>query len=145
MILQVAGDLLRRVEPVQEPWLVGTREWLRLREGQPAEAAELWVKVATLPPPTAPILARVRKVDYLGAVIGFRSALALARIGRRDDARRAYADGKQRLGPFPTAEEPRDLGEAYAHWYLAEAHRREAEEALKEIALPGGAAPSKQE
>jgi hypothetical protein len=43
------------------------------------------------------------------------------------------------LGPPPTPETPRDLGESCARWYLAEAHRREAEQVLKTqgIALPG--------
>ena len=39
---------------------------------------------------------------------------------------------------------PRDLGEGYLRWYLAEAHRREAEQLLKAkgIALNIGEAPS---
>ena len=37
-----------------------------------------------------------------------------------------------------SAEKPRDLGESYARWYLAEAHRREAEQVFKAkgIAIP---------
>jgi hypothetical protein len=72
------------------------------------------------------------------ACVGFRSALALASLGRSDEARRAYAEGLKNLGPAPSAEKPRDLGESYARWYLAEAHRREAEQLFKAkgIAIP---------
>jgi hypothetical protein len=51
-------------------------------------------------------------------------------LDRSDEARQAYAEGLRDLGPSASAEKPRDLGESYARWYLAEAHRREAEELL---------------
>ena len=68
----------------------------------------------------------------------------MAQQSRADEARRAYADGLKHLGPYPTEEMPRDLGEGYQRWYLAEAHRCEAEQALKAkgIALNIGEAPS---
>ena len=80
---------------------------------------------------TAPILARLRKSDYFSAVIGFRSALALAQLNRLEESREAYSQALKVLGPPGSAENPRDLGESYARWYLAEAHRREAELVLK--------------
>jgi len=49
------------------------------------------------------------------------------------------------LGPAATLEKPRDLGESYARWYLAEAHRREAEQLFKAkgIAVPDSPLPAK--
>ena len=84
------------------------------------------------------MLARIRRSEYLKALIGFRGALPLGRLGRSDDARLAYAEGVRNLGPVVSAEQPRDLGESYARWYLAEAHRREAEQVFKAkgIAIP---------
>jgi hypothetical protein len=63
--------------------------------------------------------------------------------GRADEARQAYADGLKHLGPAPSQENPRDLGQSYERWYLAEAHRREAAQVLKAkgVALPGAESP----
>ena len=75
----------------------------------------------------------------------FRSALPFAQLGRSEEARKAYAEGLKNLGPESSEQMPRDLGESYARWYLAEAHRREAEQLFnaKGIALPDSAPPSK--
>jgi hypothetical protein len=134
VVTQAADELVKRVEQARDfsrEWAVGTREWLEFRQGRPAGAATLWLKSATLPTPTSPIVARISKSDFRRSLIAFRSALALAQQSRADEARRAYADGLKHLGPYPTEEMPRDLGEGYQRWYLAEAHRREAEQALK--------------
>jgi serine/threonine protein kinase len=148
VVTQVAGDLVGRVEQARDfsrEWGVGIREWLEFRKGQPAGAAALWPKASALPAPTALIVARVRKSDYLEALIGFRSALPLALLGHSAEARQAYAAGLKNLGPAPSPQRPRDLGASYARWYLAEAHRREAEQVLKAkgIALPGSESQSK--
>jgi serine/threonine protein kinase len=141
VVTQVAGDLVKRVEQARDfskEWGVGTREWLEFRQGRLAGAAALWPKAGTLPTPASPIVARISKSDFRRSLIAFRSALPLAQLGRADEARRAYADGLQHHGPPPTATKLRDLGEGYQRWYLAEAHRREAEQALKAngIAVP---------
>jgi hypothetical protein len=88
--------------------------------------------------PASPIVARISKSDYRRTLIAFRSALALAQLGRADEARTAYADGIKHHGLSPTPKELRDLGGGYQRWYLAEAHRREAEQVLKAkgIAVP---------
>jgi hypothetical protein len=112
-------------------WGLGIREWLEFRKGNPYGAAALRLKLAGMPAPTTPIVARIRKSDYLKALIAFKSALALAQLDRANDARQAYAEGTKSLGTAPSAAEPRDLGESSARWYLAEALRREAEHMLK--------------
>jgi hypothetical protein len=88
--------------------------------------------------PASPIIARISKSDYRRTLIAFRSTLALGQLGRADEARRAYADGIKHHGLSPTPKKLRDLGGVYPRWYLAEAHRREAEQALKAkgIAVP---------
>jgi hypothetical protein len=141
VVTQVADELVKRVEGARDfsrEWGAGIREWLEFRQGRLAGAAALWPKAATLRAPTSPIVARISKSDYRRTNIAFRSALALAQLGRADEARRAYADGLKHHGPSPTPEKLRDLGEGYQRWYLAEAHRREAEQALKAkgIAMP---------
>jgi len=55
----------------------------------------------------------------------------LARLNRSDEARQAYAEAVKNLSSAASAEKPRDLGESYARWYLAEAHRCEAAELFK--------------
>jgi len=141
VVTQVAGDLVKRVEQARDfsrEWGLGIHEWLEFRQGRLAGAAALWPKAVALPTPTSPIVARISKSDFRRALIAFRSALPLAQLGRADLARRAYVDGLKNHGPSPTAEKRRDLGEGYHRWYLAEAHRREAEQALKAkgIAVP---------
>jgi hypothetical protein len=134
VIIQVIDDLVGRVEKARDfskEWGVAVREWLEFRKGNPDAAAALWPKVARMPAPTAAIVARVRKSDYLAALIGFKMALPLCQLDRAEEARQAYAEGIKNLGPAPSTAQPRDLGESYARWYLAEAHRREAEQALK--------------
>ena len=95
-------------------------------------------KASILPAPSTPIIARISKSDYRRALIAFRGALPLAQLGRADEARQAYAEGVKHLGPAPTADHPRDLHKNYERWYLAETHRREAEQILKAkgIAVP---------
>jgi hypothetical protein len=95
--------------------------------------------------PTAPIIARLSKSDYPEALIGFRSALSFGLLGRAEEAQQAYAAGLKGLGDPPSGEHRRDLGDGYKRWYLAEAHRREAEQVLKEkgIAVPARTPPAK--
>ena len=134
VVTQVAGDLVKRVEQARDfskEWGAGTREWLEFRQGRLAGAAALWPKACELPMPASPIIARISKSDYRRTLIAFRSALALAQLGRADEARAAYADGIKHHGLSPTPQKLRDLGGVYPRWYLAEAHRREAEQALK--------------
>jgi hypothetical protein len=134
VVIQVVGDLVGRVEKARDfskESGVAVREWLEFRKGNPDDAAALWPKAARMPAPTAPIVARLRKSDYLQALIGFKSALALCQLDRSEDARQAYAEGIKNLGPAPSTAQPRDLGEIYAAWYLAEAYRREAKQVLK--------------
>ncbi len=100
-------------------------------KGQPEKAAALWHNAWRHRTSTAPVLARIRKSDYFSAVIGFRSALRLAQLNRVEESLEAYAEAMKILGPPGSTKNPRDLGESYARWYLAEAHRREAEQALK--------------
>jgi hypothetical protein len=52
---------------------------------------------------------------------------------------------KPGLAPAASADKPRDRGESYARWYLAEAHRREAEHVFKAkgIAVPDWELPAK--
>ncbi len=141
VMIQVASDLVERVDQAQDfskDLDTGIREWLKFRQGQSAEAATLWTKAPGSLAPTAPMLARVRRSEYLKALVGFRSALGLARLGRPEEAGQAYAEGVKVLGPAASVENPRDLGESYARWYLAQAHRREAEQLFraKGIAIP---------
>jgi hypothetical protein len=146
-VRHVANELIDRVEDAgdfSKDVETGIREWLQFRKGNLAEAAALWQK-ASGPPATPTLFARARKFEYAKAVIGFRSALPFAQLGRSDEARQAYAEGMKNLGPAPSEQKPRDLGESYARWYLAEAHRREAEQAFKAkgIAIPDAAPSSK--
>jgi serine/threonine protein kinase len=146
VLIRVASDLVRRVEESRDfskDLLAGTREWLEFRKGNVAEAAALLPKVSTAQL-TAPIAALVSKSDYLAAILGFRSAIVLGRLGRFEEAREAYARGVKGLGQAPSPEQPRDLGDGYDRWYLAEAHRREAEEVFraKGIAFRDGKAPT---
>jgi hypothetical protein len=134
VVIEVAADLVGRVEQARDfskEWGVGAREWLEYRQGRFARAATLWPKAAAPPASTSPIVARISRSDYRRAAIAFRSALPLAQLGRADEARQAYADGVKHLGSLPTAERPRDLGKNHERWYLAEVHRREAEQTLK--------------
>jgi serine/threonine protein kinase/tetratricopeptide (TPR) repeat protein len=147
VVTQVADDMVHRVENAQDfskELGVGTHEWFLLRKGQPTKAAALWPTTVNSPPPTAPILARMRKLDYFSAVIGLRSALALAQLDRVEESLEAYRHAVKVLGPAPSAENPRDLGDAYSRWYLAEAHRREVEHAFnaKGIEIPAVPAQS---
>ena len=138
-MVQVVGDLVQRAEQARDfskGASTGVREWFLYRKGDVAEAAALLPKVTGLPLPTTPILARVRKSHYLEAVIGFRTAMALGQLGRAEEARQFYSDGMKNLGQAPSAETPRDLGDSYAHWYLAEAHRREAEQVFQTKSIP---------
>jgi len=148
VVMQVANDLLERVEDAGDftkDWDTGIREWLQFRKGNPTEAAALGSKPSGSPTPTTPMLARPRRSEYVKTLIGFRSAIALASVGRSEEARQAYAESFKNLGPAPSAEKPRDLGESYARWYLAEAHRREAEQLFKGkgIAIPDAVSSSK--
>jgi len=141
VVTEVAADLVGRVEQARDfskEWGVGAREWLEFRQGRFDRAAALWPKACAPPKPASPIVARISKSDYRRALMAFRGALSLARLDRADEARQAYADGIKHLGRAPTAEQPRDLGKNYVRWYLADAHRREAEQALKAngIAIP---------
>jgi serine/threonine protein kinase len=134
VVIRVAGDLVGRVEQARDfskELGVGLREWLEFRKGDRARAAALWSKASALPVPTAPIAAYVRKLDYFAALVGFRGALPLAQLGRAAEARQAYAAGIKNLGPAPSTQNPRDLGDGYWRWYLAEAVRREAEQVLR--------------
>jgi serine/threonine protein kinase len=134
VVMQVIDDLVGRVEKARDfskEWGVALREWLEFRKGNPDDAAALLPKLAKMPVPTAPIVARIRKSDYLSALIAFKNALPLCHLGRSEEARQAYAEGIKNLGPAPSADQPRDLGDGYTRWYLAEACRREAEQALK--------------
>jgi len=147
VVIRVANELMDRVEEAgdfSKDVETGIREWLQFRNGNLAEASALWQK-ASGPPATPTLVARARRFEHAKAVIGFRSAVPFAQLGRSDEARKAYAEGLKNLGPTPSAEKPRDLGESYARWYLAEAHRREAEQLFKArgIAIPDGALPSK--
>jgi tRNA A-37 threonylcarbamoyl transferase component Bud32 len=149
LVLEVAGDLVSRVENARDysrELATGLRDWLDCRGGRPSAVAALWPRPAGLAPPTSPIVARISRSDGLVPLLAFRSALALGLLGRVEEAERAHAEGLKALARPPSAEEPRDLGEGYAQWYLAEAHRREAEEALrsKAITIPtDGEPPSK--
>jgi hypothetical protein len=141
LIAQVINELLQRAEQSQDfskGSASGTRAWFQFRQGHLAEAATLLPRETELPVPTTPILGRLRKADYHGAVVGFRSAMALGQLGRVNEAREAYSEGMKNLGPIPTRDRPRDLGDSYARWYLAEAHHREAEQVFnaKGIAIP---------
>ena len=141
LILQVVGDLVQRAEHAPDfcsrESVVGARAWLLLRKGHPAEAAAP-PSESEVPVSMTPIIARLRKADRFGAIVGFRRAIALGQLGRSDEPRQAFAEGMKNLGRATSVDKPRDLGESYARWYLAEAHRREAEQLFKakEIAVP---------
>jgi tetratricopeptide (TPR) repeat protein len=141
LIVQVVEELVQRAEQARDfskESVAGTRAWLLFRKGQLAQAAALLPREFELPVPTTPIVARIRKADYLRSVVGFRTAIALAQLGRSDEARRSYAEGMKTLGARPSADNLKDLGDSYMRWYLAEAHRREAEQVFgtKGIAVP---------
>jgi serine/threonine protein kinase/tetratricopeptide (TPR) repeat protein len=137
VVIQVAGELLERVDKAGDflkDKEVSSRELLQFRKGHLVEAAALWPKRSALATPGTSMPARLGRSEYRKALIAFRSALPLAHLGRSDEARLAYAEGMKDLGPTPSAEKPRDLGGvggSYARWYLAEAHRREAEQLFK--------------
>ena len=78
-----------------------------------------------------PIIPRVTKTDYRSALFAFRDALVFARLDRAEEASQAYAVGMKDLGPAPSDEHSRDLGDEFARWYLAEAQRREAKHLLQ--------------
>jgi serine/threonine protein kinase len=147
VVIRVINELIDRVEEAQDfskDIETGIREWVQLRQGNLPEASALWQK-ASGPLATPTLIARPRRFEHARAVIGLRSAIAFAQLGRSDEARRAYAEALKDLGPAPSPDKPRDLGESYARWYLAEAHRREAEQLFeaKGIAVPDAAQPSK--
>jgi hypothetical protein len=150
VVTQVAGELLDRVGEIKDfpkDKEVSSRELLQFRKGQLVEAAALWPKRSESGTPGTSMLARRTGSDsFRTALIGFRSALPLARLNRLEEARLAYAEGMKDLGPAPSAEKPRDLGGVgggYARWYCAEAHRREVEQLFKTkgIVIPEGARP----
>jgi eukaryotic-like serine/threonine-protein kinase len=149
VVIQVAGDLLERVgqaEDFLKDKEVSSRELLQFRKGHLVEAAALWPKRSELATRGTSMPARFGRFEYRKALIAFRSALPLARLGRFEEARLAYAEGMKDLGPAPSEEKPRDLGGvggSYARWYCAEAHRREIEQLFKAkgIAIPEGALP----
>jgi tRNA A-37 threonylcarbamoyl transferase component Bud32/tetratricopeptide (TPR) repeat protein len=132
VVIRVAHELIARVEEAgdfSKDVETGIRAWLQFRKGNLPQAAALWQ--AASPPSTPTLFTRARKFEYAKAVVGLRSALPFAQLGRSDEARQAYAEGLKDLGPAPSEQKPRDLGESYARWYLAEAHRREAEQLFK--------------
>ncbi len=148
VMIEAAGEIVERVElagDFSKDLDTGIREWLQFRKGDLTEAGALWSKASGSPAPTPPVSWRVRTSEYVKALIGFRSALPFAQLGRAEEARQAYAQGMKNLGPAASVEKPRDLGESYARWYLAEAHRREAEQLFKAkgIAIPDSALPAK--
>jgi len=148
VMIQVASDMVERVDQAQlfsKDLATNIREWLQFRKGHLAEAATPWLEASGSSASPAPMLTRARRSEYLKALVGFRSALPLVQLGRSNEARQAYAEGMKNLGRAASVENPRDLGESYARWYLAEAHRREAEQAFKAkgIDIPDGALPSK--
>src|SRR5439155_16673009 len=111
VVIRVANELIDRVEEAgdfSKDVETGIREWLQFRNGNLAEAAALWQKASGSPASTPTLIARARKFEYAKAVIGFRSALPFAQLGRSDEARQAYAEGLKNLGPAPSAEKPRD-------------------------------------
>jgi tRNA A-37 threonylcarbamoyl transferase component Bud32 len=131
LIVQVVEDLVRRTEQARDfskDAAAEVRDWFEYRAGNRADAATPLSKSSALPISTMPIAARIQKSDYARAIAGFRSAIAFAALGRADDARRYYAAGMASRGPTPSAVKPRDLGDHYVSWYLAEAHRREADQ-----------------
>jgi tetratricopeptide (TPR) repeat protein len=145
VMIEAAGEIVDRVErsgDFLKDLDTGIREWLHFRKGDLTAAGGLWSRASGSAAPTLPISWRARTSEYVKALIGFRSALPLARLGRSDEALQAYAVAVKNLGSAASAEKPRDLGESWARWYLAEAHRRETEQFFnsKGIALPGGAA-----
>jgi tRNA A-37 threonylcarbamoyl transferase component Bud32 len=140
LIVQVVGDLVRRSEQARDFSKDATaevREWFEYRAGNRADSKAPLSKTSDLPVSTMPIVARIQNSDYARAIAGFRSAIAFAHAGQADDARGAYAAGMKSRGATPSADKPRDLGDHYVSWYLAEAHRREAEQvfAAKGIAI----------
>jgi hypothetical protein len=146
LVAQVVEELVQRAEQPRDfskGSAGGTRAWFLCRQGHLAEAAALLPRETELPVPTTPIVGRLRKTDYHGAVVGFRNTIALGQLGRSDEARRAYAEAMKSLGPTPMKDQTRDLGDSYARWYLAEAHRREAEKVFKAkgIAIPDTPVP----
>jgi hypothetical protein len=146
LVDQVVEELVQRAEQPRDfskGSAAGMRAWLFFRKGRLAEAAALLPKETELPVTGTPIAARLRKSGYVEAIVGFRSAIALGQLGRADEARVAYSEGIKNLGPAPTRDKPRDLGDSYARWYLAEAHRREAEQIFraKGIAMPESTSP----
>jgi len=148
VMIKAAGEIVERVEQAgdfSKDLDTGIREWLQFRKGDLTEAGALWSKASSSPAPTPPVVWRVRTSEYVKALIGFRSALPFASLGRSEEARQAYSEAVKNLGPAASAEKPRDLGESYARWYLAEAHRREAEQLFKAkgIPIPDGGLPSK--
>jgi hypothetical protein len=152
VVIQVAGELLDRVAEAGDFFKgkeVSSRELLQFRKGHLAEAAALWPKRSELAiPDTTRFTRRMGSDSFRAGLIGFRSALPLARLDRFEEARMAYAEAMKDLGPAPSAERPRDLGGvggSYARWYLAEAHRREVEQVFKAkgIAIPEPAATSR--
>jgi hypothetical protein len=100
VVTQVVGDLVGRVEQARDfskEWGVAVREWLEFRKGKPDAAAALWPKVVRMPAPTAPIVARVRKSDYLPALIGFKIALPLCQLDRPRRLARPMRKGSEIL------------------------------------------------
>jgi hypothetical protein len=130
LIVQVVGDLVRRSEQARDFSKDATaevREWFDYRAGNRTVSKAPLTKSSDLPVSTMPIVARIQNSEYARAIAGFRSAIAFAHSGQADEARRAYDAGMTSRGPTPSPDKPRDLGDHYVSWYLAEAHRREAE------------------
>jgi serine/threonine protein kinase/tetratricopeptide (TPR) repeat protein len=132
LMIQVTGDLVRRAERARDfskDSAVEIRQWFEFRAGNRIDFAALDKAPASSVSMT-PILARISKSDYSLAIAAFRRAIAHAQAGRPDEAAREYSEGMKYRGALGSAENPRDLGDDYVGWYLAEAHRREAEQSF---------------
>lgn len=139
LIMEVTRNLAQRIaqgRDFSKEFEVAIKGWLLCRNGNPAEAAVLLSLASEKPVSTEPIAARYGKSTFMRATLRFRSAIALGQLGRSEPARQAYAKGMQDLGPTPSETTPRDLGETYMFWYLAEAHRREAEQVFQSQGIP---------
>src|SRR4029078_9354248 len=89
--VEQAGDFSKDLD-------TGIREWLHFRKGDLTEAGALWSRASGSSAPTSPVSWRARTSEYVKALIGFRSALPLAQLGRSDEARQAYAVAMKNLG-----------------------------------------------
>ena len=129
-VMFVANALLNRLSQAENYSKGLEYPWITLacyREGRYVEALKTLDEV----PKISSGIIRIHRQMGMDACSLFVRAMLYAQLGRLDEARTFYASGAKALGPPPSAQQPRDLGEYVQQWFAADVLRREAEAVLK--------------